>query len=87
MTDTIVVHGDRPKLETYQRLNDLTTLVDLDRAIAAQVRLFTSACCSLHELVMYMLDLRGEQTAGEMCFIVCLCKADGAFVDAGVHQL
>ncbi|KAL3137012.1 hypothetical protein ABBQ32_006603 [Trebouxia sp. C0010 RCD-2024] len=36
VTNTIVVHGDRPKAETYQRLNDLTTLVDLDKAIAAQ---------------------------------------------------
>ena len=37
VTDAVVVHGDRPKLETYQRLSDLTSLADLDQAIAAQV--------------------------------------------------
>ena len=36
-TNTTIVHGDRPKYETYERLNGLTTLTDLDEAIAAQV--------------------------------------------------
>lgn len=38
VTNTTIVHGDRPKIETYDRLNGLTTLKDLDEAIAAQVR-------------------------------------------------
>lgn len=36
ITDAVVVHGDRPKLETYQRLSDLTSLADLDQAVEAQ---------------------------------------------------
>ena len=38
VSNTTIVHGDRPKCETYKRLNGLTTLADLDKAIAAQVR-------------------------------------------------
>lgn len=39
VTNTTIVHGDRPKIKTYERLSGLTTLTDLDEAIAAQVSL------------------------------------------------
>ena len=35
---TKVVHGDRPKLDTYLRLDKLVSVADLDLAIEAQVK-------------------------------------------------
>lgn len=36
---TCVVHGDRPKLDTYLRMDRLVSAADLDLAIEAQVRI------------------------------------------------
>ena len=37
--DAVVVHGDRPKAETYRRLAQLCSAKDLDQAIAVAVSL------------------------------------------------
>ena len=39
VTGTRVVHGDRPKLETYMCMDRLVSAADLDLAIEAQVRI------------------------------------------------
>lgn len=39
VTGTCVVHGDRPKLDTYLRMERLVSAADLDLAIEAQVRI------------------------------------------------
>ena len=34
--DTRIIHGDRPKSDTYHRLDQLASIEDLDQAIEAQ---------------------------------------------------
>ena len=78
ITDAVVVHGDRPKLETYQRLSDLTSLADLDQAVEAQVQ---RQICALRfqpqqiEHAFSQLQLRYSPFKPQIVFVTSLSVA------------